>query len=310
MLVIRRSERRRCSFASACQSRSIPWAVPHAAIAAVKPACQSSTVPPVSKARTFICFMLSSAGTHPCGWHHEVADDQPQTLVFMRLQYLAQNVDRRPGRGLAPEPVSELEARRLRIRSLPLPDNTPSHRQPRTARSAARKTRRAGLAEPCRAIRRRHSGRIRSSTIHSARPCCGRGEQPSPDRRAVTTKPPPQAGTRALPPKLPPQFPRYGCTTGRWPQSSPGSLGNRDAAAKRFSPRTTRPAEETIATRRCDSAGPLTHGLVSKSGHSSSARRFACPGGRSVTALLLALYRSGRGVCPKRTVFDFSLTVG
>src|SRR6516165_1142194 len=112
--VIRRSERRRCSFASACQSRSIPCAMPHAAIAAVKPACQSSTVPPVSKARTLICFMLSSAGTHPCGRHHEVADDQPQTLVFMRLQHLAQNVERRPGRGLVPEPVGELAARRLR----------------------------------------------------------------------------------------------------------------------------------------------------------------------------------------------------
>src|SRR6516165_5802419 len=112
--VIRRSERRRYSFASACQSRSIPWAVPHAAIAAVKPACQSSTVPPVSKARTLICFMLSSAGSHPCGWHHEVADDQTQTLVFLHLQHLAQNVERRPDRGPVPEPVGELEARRLR----------------------------------------------------------------------------------------------------------------------------------------------------------------------------------------------------
>src|SRR5216684_791747 len=63
------------------------------------------------------------------------------------------------------------------------------------------------------------------------------------------------------------------------------------------SPRTTRPADDTIATRRCDSAGPVTQGLVSKSGHSSSARRCACAGGKSVnrvTAPLLKLPRDGR----------------
>jgi hypothetical protein len=35
-------------------------------------------------------------------------------------------------------------------------------------------------------------------------------------------------------------------------------------------------------TRRCARAGPATHGRVVKSGHSSSARRLACAGGKSV----------------------------
>ena len=43
--LIRHSERRRCSFASAFQSHSMPCAGAQAAIAAVKPACRSSTVP-------------------------------------------------------------------------------------------------------------------------------------------------------------------------------------------------------------------------------------------------------------------------
>src|SRR3569623_3731259 len=37
------------------------------------------------------------------------------------------------------------------------------------------------------------------------------------------------------------------------------------------------------ASRRLVSGGPLTQGVVLKSGHSKSARRLACPSGRSVS---------------------------
>jgi hypothetical protein len=50
-------------------------------------------------------------------------------------------------------------------------------------------------------------------------------------------------------------------------------------------------------------AGPVTQGVVAKSGHSSSARRFACAGGKSfnlVIALLLELTRRGRGGLSKQ----------
>src|SRR6516162_2351870 len=46
-------------------------------------------------------------------------------------------------------------------------------------------------------------------------------------------------------------------------------------------PRTRRPADDTIATRRCDSGGPVTHGSVAKLGQSYAARRCACAGGKS-----------------------------
>src|SRR6516162_7357069 len=46
-------------------------------------------------------------------------------------------------------------------------------------------------------------------------------------------------------------------------------------------PRTRRPADETMATRRCESGGPVTHGSVVKLGHSNAARRCACAGGKS-----------------------------
>src|SRR5271169_1866081 len=45
----------------------------------------------------------------------------------------------------------------------------------------------------------------------------------------------------------------------------------------------TRPADETIAIRRCDSAGRATQGRVLNSGHSTSARRLAWSGGKSVS---------------------------
>ena len=53
-----------------------------------------------------------SAGARPSRRHHEIADDQPQPLVLARLQGQAQGMDRRPGRGLVPQPVAELAARR------------------------------------------------------------------------------------------------------------------------------------------------------------------------------------------------------
>src|SRR6516162_10019978 len=68
--------------------------------------------------------------------------------------------------------------------------------------------------------------------------------------------------------------------------SRPCRGGDRPVSGSRprkgLSPGTTSPAEETIPTRRRDSGGPETKGRVSKTGHSSSARRLACAGGRSV----------------------------
>ena len=79
-------------------------------------------------------------------------------------------------------------------------------------------------------------------------------------------------------------------------RSSPGSRDNRGSRPRNgSSPRTTRPAEETIATRRCDNAGPVTQGRVLKSGHSTSARRLAWSGGKSVSLVTEPLLASARG---------------
>ena len=61
-------------------------------------------------------------------------------------------------------------------------------------------------------------------------------------------------------------------------------------------------------SRRRDSVGPVTQGFVSKSGHSSSARRCDCAGGKSVnrvTASLLQLQRTLLLICtPRRFLGD------
>src|SRR6516225_5567413 len=46
-------------------------------------------------------------------------------------------------------------------------------------------------------------------------------------------------------------------------------------------PRTRRPADDTMATRCCDSGGQVTQGCVVKFGQSNAARRCACAGGKS-----------------------------
>src|SRR5262249_5172250 len=62
-----------------------------------------------------------------------------------------------------------------------------------------------------------------------------------------------------------------------------------------FPPRTKRPADETIATRRRDRESPVTQGLVSKSGHSASARRLACAGGKSVNRAIALFHLLASG---------------
>src|ERR1041385_4521837 len=68
---------------------------------------------------------------------------------------------------------------------------------------------------------------------------------------------------------------------------SAGITGNPGSRRGRgCSPRPSRPAEETIATLRRDKGGPVTQGCVSKLGHSSSASRVACAGGKSVNRVI------------------------
>ena len=55
----------------------------------------------------------SARAAHARGWNHEIAGDQLEPLVFAREASLAQGMDRGTGRGLVPEPVAELPARRL-----------------------------------------------------------------------------------------------------------------------------------------------------------------------------------------------------
>src|SRR5260221_6977825 len=112
---MRCNERRRYSLAKPCQSRSTPCRVPHSASTATRPECQSRIVPPVSKASTLTSRIPGSSdrAAHARSRHHEIADDQLETLVVARLQCLTQSMDRSTDRGLVPEPVAELAARWL-----------------------------------------------------------------------------------------------------------------------------------------------------------------------------------------------------